>query len=360
MKNLTIKKVALGLFLAGYAASSSFAALQKETANLINGNAPVLKSSTDVANKLTVDIIHADGTAYAAGDVVRVGDKVHIKYRLADLDGDTDNTSAGKVKASLEVSGKDSTNTWAVIPTPTVVSTYDATDPELGELEFEFTNDFVGKSSIGFKLRAETEFGLPTKGQWVWTSDIFGAGIPNHDDTNPSNPGAPDSDGHLPGGPGEGNSSNDGNGTNPGPIMPTSGELGIFLVDSTGNLLNRESYTKSGSTLVPKYGERYAAIVWNDVNADGIYQNTESEYTRDFRFEWHVTGNSDDVSSTDGFVGTNITADTASLTGNGNREGTNDTIFLGSDVSGTKHNSVYSFSTHKAGIQGYKLQVKTN
>ncbi|MWN05069.1 hypothetical protein [Gilliamella sp. Pas-s95] len=344
------------MFLAGYAASSAFAALQKETASFINGNAPVLKSRAGADNKLTVDVIHADGTPYVAGDVVRVGDKVHIKYRLADLDGDTDTASAGKVKDSLKVSGKDSNGSWVDI-TPTVVSTYDATDPELGELVFELTNDFVGKSSIGFKVLAETEFGLPTKGNWVWVSDIFGTGDPAHSGNNPANPGAPGDNGN-PGGPGEGNIP----GTNPGPIMPSGGVLGIFLVDSTGTLLNSESYSHLGSTLKPKYGERYAAIVWDDANSNGTIDSGETEFTTGFRFEWHVTGDSSDVPVTDGFIGSNIVAGTTALTGNGNRKGTNDTIFLGSDTAGTKHNSVYTgiFGNHKAGIQGYKLQVKTN
>ncbi|SCC11633.1 hypothetical protein GA0061081_10647 [Gilliamella bombicola] len=353
MKNLTIKKVALGLFLAGYAASSAFAALQKETANLISGNAPVLKSHAGVADKLTVDVFHADGSAYVAGDVVRVGDKVHIKYRLADLDGDTDTANAGKVKASLEVSGKDSSGNWAPISIPTVVSTYDATDPELGELVFEITNDFVGKSNIGFKVLAETEFGLPTKGKWVWVSDIFGAGDPAHGTNPPSNPGAPGDNGN-PGGPGEGNIP----GTNPGPIMPSGGVLGIFLVNSTGDLVSRESYTNLGSTLTPKYGERYAAIVWDDANSNGTYEAGETEFTSGFKFEWHVVGNGNLPVGTNGNIG-GVPAESGFLTGDGNRAGTNDTIFLGSSTSGTKHNSVYSFSTHKAGIQGYQLQVKT-
>ncbi|NUF28094.1 hypothetical protein [Gilliamella sp. ESL0254] len=358
MKNLTIKKVALGLFLAGYAASSAFAALQKETANLINGNAPVLKSHAGVADKLTVDVFHADGSAYVAGDVVRVGDKVHIKYRLADLDGDTDTANAGKVKTSLKVSGKDSSGNWTVIPTPTVVSTYDSTDPELGELVFEFTNDFVGKTSIGFQVLAETEFGLPTKGNWAWVSNIFGTGGPAHGGTEPTNPGETGDNGTVPGGPGEGNSSDNGNGTNPGPVMPSGGVLGIFLVDSTGNLLSRESYTNLGSTLTPKYGERYAAIVWDDANSNGTYEASETEFTSGFRFEWHVVGNGNLPVGTNGNIG-GVAAESGFLTGDGNRAGTNDTIFLGSSASGTKHNSVYSFSTHKAGIQGYQLQVKT-
>lgn len=343
MKNLTIKKVALGLFLAGYAASSAFAT-QVETFNTINGNKPILQSRAGQNHQLTVDIIHADGTPFTGGSV-RVGDKIHIKYRLADLDGDTDTATAGKVKSSLKIYGQTG-GSWSLLTTqPVVASSYDPSDSELGDLEVEINSDFIGKDKIGFKIKAETEFGVPTEGQWLTVGDIFGSGTPNHGNTDPTDPG-------NAGGPGDGNSSNGGIGTNPGPIMPSSGRLGIFLIDSTGVIRNTESYTKSNSTLIPTYGERYAAIVWNDLNGNDKLEPGETDYTSSFSFEWHVTGA--------GVPGNNNTpASTTALNGDGNRTGTNDTVFLGSRNGSAKHNSLYT-AYSVAGIQGYQLQVKTN
>lgn len=346
MKNLTIKKVALGLFLAGYAASSAFAT-QVETVHTIIGNKPVLQSRAGQDYQLTVDIIHANGTPFTGG-TVRVGDKIHIKYRLADLDGDIDTATAEKVKSSLKIYGKTSSGSWTVLTTqPTVTSNYDSNDQELGELVFEINSDFVGKDKIGFKIKAETEFGDPTEGEWLAVGDIFGPGTPNHGDTDPTDPG-------NAGGPGDGNSSNGGNGVTPGPIMPSSGRLGIFLIDSTGGISNDESYTKLGTTSTPKYGERYAAVVWDDSNSNDKIDPGETEYTSNFTFVWNVTGA--------GVPGNNNTpASTTALTGDGDRSGpnTNDTVFLGSKNSTTKHNSLYT-AYSVAGIQGYKLQVKTN
>ena len=346
MKNLTIKKVALGLFLAGYAASSAFATQVETTVNTIIGNKPVLQSRAGQDHELTVDIIHANGTPFTGG-TVRVGDKIHIKYRLADLDGDTDTATAEKVKYSLKIYGKTSSGPWTVLTTqPTVTSNYDSNDQELGELVFEINSDFVGKDKIGFKIKAETEFGVPTEGEWLAVGDIFGSGTPNHGDIDPTDPG-------NAGGPGDGNSSNGGIGTIPGPIMPSSGQLGIFLIDSTGVITNNESYTKSGTALTPRYGERYAAVIWDDSDGNKKIDSGETEYTSNFTFVWNVTG-----AGVPGNGGSQPGSN-ADLTGDGNRSGTNDTIFLGSKNNTAKHNSLYS-GYSVAGIQGYQLQVKTN
>ncbi|MWN31751.1 MULTISPECIES: hypothetical protein [unclassified Gilliamella] len=355
MKNLTIKKVALGLFLAGYAASSAFAVAPVQTVNTIEGTKPVLNSrgANPIANTVTVDIFHANGTPYTAGDSIYVGDKVRVTYRLTDADGDSDNAAAAKVKDSFKVFTKASSgSTWSPV-TVQATASYDTADTELGTIEFELTSDFIGKSKIGFVIQPRTEFGAPSEGDWVAIGDIFGGGTPGvgGNGSNPGNSGGPGGGGNSSGGNTGGG--NTGNGTNPGPIVSQTSQLGIFLIDNTGVIQNNESYTKSGTTLVPKYGERYAAIVWEDTNSDKVLDAGENELAG-FSFEWHVVGNGIAENG-------NITAETGTLNSDGNRSNgnTDDTIFLGSkNLARTKHNGMYSFTTHKAGIQGYQLQVK--
>ncbi|NUF49275.1 hypothetical protein [Gilliamella sp. ESL0250] len=335
MKNLTIKKVALGLFLAGYAASSAFA-LTAVTNATIQGNAPVMKApgGTD-AHRTAVTIKHADGSDIAAGEPVMVGDVIHISYVLEDADGDTDDGDA--LKDTLKVYARqDASSPWDEM---TINATIAHGSDGNATISFPITNDFAGKSKIGFKVLERTDFGAPSIGKWVHVGDIFSSNGSGSSDDDPGTPG----DNTGPGVPPPG--------ITPGPIVPAQYQTGIFLIDTNG-VIQSSNYASNG--LNPKYGERYAAVVWNDANSDNNVDAGEAEYTGSYKFEWHVVGAGIPENDNVPAESTALTADT------NNRKGINDTIWLGSPQGAAKHNSIYSsFSTHKAGIQGYQLSFKT-
>lgn len=97
MKNLTIKKVALGVLLAGYAASGAFAATSATTSNTIIGNAPTIKSlkaPSGTANKVSY-VVEREVTAGnwqdisgLADNVIRASDRVVVSFDYVDIDGD--------------------------------------------------------------------------------------------------------------------------------------------------------------------------------------------------------------------------------------------------------------------------------
>ena len=62
MKNLTIKKIAFGLLLAGYASSSAFA-LVATTSEPIQGSAPVLSKVNGDAKDHTVSVTFTSDSA---------------------------------------------------------------------------------------------------------------------------------------------------------------------------------------------------------------------------------------------------------------------------------------------------------
>lgn len=359
MKNLTVKKIALGLFLAGYAASSSFAlTTTAETAATILGTAPAMRSDSGTTDhQMTIKVL--DGTASSpttvTGRAVRVGDKVVISYKLFDVDGDTDaNLDVAK---TLVVYTKDGAGNWtAQNSLAKTVTPFDNTDPEKGEITFTIPAGFAGATAIGLKVQERTQYGDPNVNMWLTVSNLWGVGNPGTGTTDPTNPGAG-------GGPG------DTGGTNPtiGPVETDHIALGIFRLDSAGAPEKGVNYAKSGATN-PKYGESYVAIVWDDSDGstpNGIIDAGEVETTASYSFSWKLTGSYTPPTP----VGSStapaaVPADTADLVaasqGISNRVGTNDKILLGA-ASG-KHNLTYSnvHSDYKAGAQGYKLSVTAN
>ncbi|SCC13433.1 hypothetical protein [Gilliamella intestini] len=328
MKNLTIKKVALGLFLAGYAASSAFAALEASSVNVIKGNAPFIKANSG-ANEHTMTLkvtTDADGNTPISSDNnrqrVKVGDYIHITYDLVDNDGDTDTT--GAMKATLKVykiaqDGK---------PTEVTVSVQDDSTASQGHLSFKITNDFAGAKTIGYTIQEKTSFGLPDHGQYLAVSDIFSSTDPEHSDSEQT----PTGD-HGPG-----------NTPEPivGPIDSDSMRVGIFR--KVGNTM--VNYAKPGSPTIPKYGDEFKAIVWNDANNDFAIDSGEDKFTN-YTFTWTLV-NLDYVDEQNPGTGTGyegVDALSTSLPSNG------DTITLGNS------NSMYD-PAYKAGGQGYRLKVK--
>lgn len=355
MKNLTIKKVALGLFLAGYAASSAFA-LDATSSSPINGNKPVMKAVSDNAAdhtmtlRITKDeegkkpIVDQDNPTRKP----KVGDYIHIKYKLIDADGDTD--AADKLMKTLSVSVKQKTsNTWTEV-TSKISPKITHVDAEEATITFKITSDFAGMDYVAYNIKERTDFGLPNFHKWLRVSDIFSGTAPDSstDATDQTDILTDIVDGTH--GPGD---IIDGNGT--GPIEGENMRIGIYKVSDNGapDIAVNYALEKNNNedTPAPKYGDKFTVIVWNeDGTADDVLSQTEfgKELTANYKFEWTVTGTADGVN-----------AEATALTeGLSKRKVENDTIFLGTDKKDGKHNSIYaSHTTYKAGLQGFNLKV---
>lgn len=350
MKNLTVKKVALGLFLAGYAASSAFA-LDARTSAAISGNAPLLKAVADGAKEHTLTVrvsTDANGDTLIGNRAAKVGDYIVIKFNVEDKDGDLD---TGKIKDTLKVfTKKNASDSWTDIGTLTdLVATNDG---EKGQISFKIDSQFSGAKFIGFRLLERTDFGLPYTGKWLQVNDIWarneGPSVVNpsnpEDPTNsgPADPGAADPS-TEPHGPGDTHADN-----GHGPIVTGLEAVGIFKVNTDGVIDKSVNYAKDGAP-APVYGEKFAAVAWEDADNNSLIDNDETEITTNYSFVWHLAG-----------VYENVEADVAELTaGVENGEATNSLITLGSADGSVKHNSLYA-EAYKAGAQGYSLKVETN
>ena len=341
MKNSTIKKIAFGLLLAGYASSSAFA-LVATTNGLIQGNAPVLSKVNGDAKDHTVSVTFtsdsAGTTEIGANENVKVGDYMKISYKVLDKDGDTDQ---GQVLDSLKVftRTKDSSgNFGAWQPVTDLKTTFNPGTNENGvqsnSIIVEIDDRFAGVDQIGFQLQERTEFGLPNKNEWLSISDVWSSELPevSTGDT------APDSLPSDPKGPGD-------QAPGKGPIVSDTFKVGIFKYDADDKLDNKVDYAQAGATVSPKYGEKFGAVVWNDADKNGSIDDGELIKTSAYTYQWTLADTYESVAATDDVLqSTKTTAD-------------GDTIYLGSETA--NHNSVYN-TTYKAGAQGYKLKVTAN
>lgn len=322
MKNFTIKKVALGLFLAGYAASSAFA-LDAHTQSVIEGNAPVLYSRSDstTAHTLSVKFASDDKGQNLLGkdDKINVGNYMVISYDLRDEDGDED---TGQILESLTLHVKVGDALKDIESKELVASR------EKGKIVIKLDDKFAGATQIGFTLQEKTEFGLPSEGEWLRVGNIWNQNKPesNKDkkeltppgDDNPTGPSLDDEDRPVV----------------PGPIISPDFKLAIYKVGDNGVPGTIDYGTTT--TEIPKYGEKFVVKVLN---------NNGDDFTSSFEFEWKLIGNYEGVKAEDEVL----------------TEGT--TIVLGAEKDNDgkwkqTHNSMYN-TAYKAGAQGYQLQVNT-
>ena len=345
MKNLTIKKIAFGLLLAGYASSSAFATLTATTNDYIQGSAPVLSKLNGDVTAQTVTVTFttdsAGNTEIGANDNVKVGDWMKISYRLLDKDGDVDTKS---IQDSLTVftRTKDASGNYGAweglkadkLKSITTKSEANTEGVQLGYIIFQIDDKFAGVDQIGFKLQERTDFGAPSKNHWLNVSDVWSSADPvvtNPEDAEPTTPPS------TPAGPGD-------QAPGKGPIVSDTFKVGIFKYDEHGNLDTKVDYAAAGATN-PKYGDKFGAVVWNDADKNGSIDDGELIKTSAYTFKWTLDGNYEGVLATDDVLeATKTTAD-------------GDTIYLGSETA--NHNSIYN-TTYKAGAQGYRLKVTTN
>lgn len=354
MKKLAIKKVALSLFLAGYAASSAYALEPVKTVRSIEGSAPVIwsKGSTPKQKALTLRITNdpAGTTALGSGEHAKVGNYIHIFYDLKDADGDLDTDADHAVSKTLRVwIKKSSTGAWEEVTAD--ISKQTANSGELGHVYFKIIEKMAGAQKIGFQLQEITPFGVPNKGQWLTVADIWSSNDPSKGDTEKEDPGTGDE------GPGDPDPDNP-----VGPVEdPDATMLGIFKYNSTGNLdlsVNLATTALTTDAVTPHYGDKLAAIVWLKANSNASSDvpdfQTDLNQSEAYTFTWSLDGT---------YEGTQAIA-TETITFGASTDATDKygIIVLGNPNG--SHNSVYnnlnSGSGYKAGIQGYKLKVTAN
>ena len=378
MKNLTIKKVALGLFLAGYAASSAYAVdITGETVNQIQGNAPVIFAKDhDIERAITIRITPSDTDTTAAGNdrKAQVGDYIHIFYNLKDSDGDIDTT--GAIKDTLRVWINKTTDdvSWTNVTSAISSSlTYSNTGEE-GHIYFKITEDMAGAVKVGLQLQEKTSFGNPNVNEWLNLADIWSTQAPQHQETIGDNEQ-----------PATNTGSGDPDPNNPvGPIFSDqSTKIGIFKYKTDGTLdmsINIATTLPAQPTgvsdadwakrTVPQYGDRLAAVVWQitDGNTTGDHSlpntaGTDRIITASYQFTWKLYGTSSDNTGSVAAPADALTTGVYSVAA----ADIGDSIALGAveaaggnvaTIANTKHNSLYNtLTTTKAGIQGFKLQV---
>jgi hypothetical protein len=339
MKNLSMKKIALGLFLAGYAASSAYALGPVSTVNTIQGSKPVIFSKdSNAEGQLTVRIsADTTGRTASANGVAKVGDYIHIFYMLKDADGDLDTSE--RVKGTLKVwKQMPNDTTWTEVADITKVADNSGED---GHIYFEITPSMVGAAKIGFQLQEATTYGNPATNRWLQVPDIWGAGNPTKTPNEEQDPG------QNPGGPG-----NPDPGNPIGPIAPPSNaQFGIFKYTGSSLDIAAGNYATS-STAIPKYGDQLAAVVW--VGAPSAPATGDTILSSGMNFTWSLVGQADGISA--------VTTEEITVGISRDNDG-NSVIALG-NVGGSNHNSLYSGLNggqgYNAGIQGFNLQVKTN
>ena len=355
MKNLSIKKVALGMFLAGYAATIAYADIGPAiTANSIKGNAPTIYHPTDGSARRMVVRITADtlgttpNTPPVGGTPVRakVGNYIHIFYKLKDADGDTDNNTDQSVKSSLKVYKRmTGSSTWDLVSVSPVADV----SGEDGHIYFQIPQTMAGAQYIGFTLQEVTPYGDPKANRWLRVDNIWTAADPK-DTENPETPQNPDSVG--PGDPDP---------YNPiGPIISDRTKLGIFKDDGTGKpdyRTNLAASTISAASTnpneIPKYGDKLFAVAWlpNDSHLGeetpdlGAGTPLDIDQSIAYNFTWSLDGTADGVVANSEAITIGVSRDTTNGWG---------------IIELKNHNSDYDTlngGAYKAGIQGFKLKV---
>ena len=356
MKKLAINKIALSLFLAGYAASSAYAITPATTTNAVQGSAPVMWSKAGtVAHTMTVRISNnATGTtAIGNGEKAKVGDYIHIFYNLKDVDGDQDPVTARKVAGTLKVWMKlDRVNgAWQEVTDITGTAIAYETNGEEGHISFQISNSMAGAEQIGFQLQERTEFGSPDHGKWLNVADIWSnTNNPGTGDDRPNDPGTGDE------GPGDPDPDNP-----VGPVeLPGATALGIFKYKADGSVDLAVNLATTGNTdedSTPMYGDKLAAIVWMN-NSGGTVSNApnftgstpDMNKSSAYSYTWHLDGTYEGDAAPAAAISFGLGRDSTHGYG---------MIELGDRSATVKHNLKYSMGT-KAGLQGYKLKVTAN
>lgn len=296
MKKHTIKSIALGLALAGYATSSAWA-LVGTSASPIQGQKPVLKALTTGKKDHTVTLttLKADGTPHKKEDPLSVGDAIILSYVLTDSDGDAEGEKDSTVGSVQFYHRKSVNDAWIPFPASAVARTPAGQANTKSEIKFTIPQEALGSTLVGYKLLEKTQFGFPAGDKWYKVPDAFdttiedlGKGVDTDPGDNVGKPGDED----VGGGGDVGTEVTPPNcdPTDPacedigGPgIKPGNGtEVRIFAVGTDGVVDTANDYAKD-ATLFPVVKGLYSAAVYTDGKADDM-----AKYTK---YQWKLVGN---------------------------------------------------------------------
>ncbi|WP_392560966.1 hypothetical protein RHO12_07120 [Orbus sturtevantii] len=288
MKTLTIKKIALGLLLAGYAAGSAFA-LNATTSLDVLGTAPVIngKSTTPSTSDNSIDVqIYHGSTKLSTGSKWSVGDRIKLIFKANDADGDTDVLrSADSVRFSYLKNGS-WTASYLTGSSRQGTASDDGVDlTGYQVVEWAIPAGAVNATQIGFIIQPFTVFGSPDRNNWLSISDITNSGTSGDGGsvTPPVIPPVNPPDGGTGGGEhGDGST---------GPVQPgdTFG-LKIVAVTSSGSVVVGQDYQVANGSVSAGVGtgnvtltDAYEVQVW-DANTDVTADAGLTSY------DWYVTG----------------------------------------------------------------------
>lgn len=353
MKNLSIKKVALGIFLAGYAATSAYADISAvQSTNPIQGTPPTIYHPTDASRErqMIVRITAAENDDTAIGNTVKakVGNFIHIYYKLQDPDGDVDTDADHKVASSLIVYKKMTNTGWV----PVTVNAQTRNVGENGHIYFKIPSDMAGAQVIGFTLQEVTPYGNPNENKWLRVDNIW-------KNTNPKITDGSETPSDIDVGPGDPDPDNP-----TGPIESDSLKLGIFKANSAGSPILTTNLVEAppipaGSTDTsgtPVYGDKLLAVVWlasdSRLGQPAPDFSVDTDLSTAYNFTWSLIGTADGV---DANPADKTTLNTTTL--GVSKDTTNGWGIIKLATQNSYYNALNG-GAYKAGIQGFKLQVE--
>jgi hypothetical protein len=240
----------LALCLSGMAQAGS-----SQTTSPVRGHAPLLSApSSGLAG--SVDF---SGT-FASPAALSTGDRVVMTWRYGDSDGDQDNTPATVVWHYVTPDGQ-----RIIIPSTDIA----APAPEgQGTSLLTIPAAALGASAISVTLQAQSQTGLPDRGEILTIADTsIGAG---------------------------------GLVTPPGPVR-AGGKVagGIFLAsDNPMPGSGAQDYARTRAHL--RVGETYLFRAWEDANENGIWEAGEADLTATLtNIQWMLDGNNAPASGSD-------------------------------------------------------------
>lgn len=273
MKNLTLKKVAIGLLLAGYSISGAYAA-NSITTGIIKGRAPLVNAKSKSTaeynkNSITVKLFDRNDAGVTQATTVTNGYKIRIYFNVVDSDGDKDSLqlTAKTIKFGYNKLKQDRTREFVWVPSSSV-----GTDNDGDYAEWVIPQDAVG-SRIYYEILANTDFGNPSVASQYVYGDVFrsdDAGLKN------STGGAPAATDVV------------GSGSTDIPTI-TNGEIGLdsdsYTIELYAISVNSGVITystdKIGANDSPVVGQLYAPKVTSTEIAN-------ADITNQFKFEWNL------------------------------------------------------------------------
>lgn len=283
MNKIILKKVALGLFLAGYSISGAYAADTVSTkTDYILGHAPLVNSANIqpdfTNNSIDIKVLNTSGNPIAAGETVKNGYTIQLSYKIADQDGDTDPNLQTAKTVRFAYKDKGASNyKWVEA---------DSTSEANGVVTVSWT---IPAAAIGSRIYygviPNTKYGNPKSNLQVY-GNVFNSGMPG---TRPEGEGGTN--------PTDENTGTGGGDTPTPPIDIIEPDTNAFAITIYEATISGGAVTMSGNSLSasshPEVGKTYAAKVTLDEN------NVTKDITTQFAIQWSLVDfNGDAINAT--------------------------------------------------------------